>query len=244
MCRQISAGATRLIRIIFIAESGASFCAMITAEQTIAVFGATGRTGWRICEHARAAGHTLSLLVRDPARLRGEHTDVYDDARVTTGDVLNIDSVNATVAGADAIVSALGSDDFRAPGATLSQGMLNIVAAAQRHGVRRIIAIAGGGVLDSPNGGLRSEQPGYPAVFAAVTLAHQGTWRALRESGLDWTLVCTPDLTEAPRTGQFRVLADLMPVGGKQISRDDLAHWMIEQLNRREFVGKRVGAAN
>jgi len=216
---------------------------MTTANRTIAVFGATGRTGWRICEHARAAGHSLSLLVRDAGRLSGEHAEVYAGARVTTGDVLNVDDVDATIAGANAIMSALGSDDFRAPGETLFQGMLNIVAAAKRHGVRRIIAVAGGGVLDSPNGGLRSEQPGYPAVFAAVTVAHQGTWRALRESGLDWTLVCTPDLTEAPRTGQFRVLADLMPVGGKQISRDDLAHWMIEQLDRSEYVGKRVGAA-
>ena len=215
----------------------------MTNSQTIAVFGGTGRTGWRICEHARAAGHSLSVLVRNAARLTGEHGDLFVSARVITGDVLNVAHVNATIAGADAIVSALGSDDFRAPGETLSQGMLNIVAAAQRHGVRRIIAIAGGGVLDSPNGGLRSEQPGYPAVFAAVTLAHQGTWRALRESGLDWTLVCTPDLTEAPRTGQFRVLADFMPEGGKQMSRDDLAHWMIEQLDRSEFVGKRVGAA-
>ena len=211
---------------------------------TIAVFGATGRTGWRICHQAREAGHSLSLLVRDRTRMNGEHADVYVDARVMTGDVLSSADVNATVAGADAIISALGSDDFRAPGETLSQGMVNIVAAAKKHGVRRIIAIAGGGVLDSPNGGLRSEQPGYPAVFAAVTLAHQGTWRALRESGLDWTLVCTPDLTEAARTGQFRVLADLMPVGGKQISRDDLAYWMIEQLDRSEFVRKRVGAAN
>lgn len=221
---------------------------MTHTSRTIAVFGATGRTGRYICQHARAAGHALSMLVRNPARLTGEavgtFADAFATARVVTGDVLNAADVDATVAGADAIISALGSDDFRAPGDTLAHGMRNIVAAAERHGVRRVIAIAGGGVLDSPNGGLRSEQPGYPAVFAAVTLAHQGTWRALRESGLDWTLVCTPDLTEAPRTGQFRVLADLMPVGGKQISRDDLAFWMIEQLDRPEFAGKRVGAAN
>lgn len=221
---------------------------MTNASRTIAVFGATGRTGRRICQHARAAGHSLSLLVRNRARLTGDvagpFADAFVDARVVTGDVLNLRDVEATVVGCDAIISALGSDDFRAPGDTLAVGMRNIVSAAQTHGVRRIIAIAGGGVLDSPNGGLRSEQPGYPAVFAAVTLAHQGTWRALRESGLDWTLVCTPDLTEAPRTGQFRVLADLMPVGGKQISRDDLGAWMIEQLDRSEFVGKRVGAAN
>ena len=216
---------------------------MTAPSRTIAVFGATGRTGWRVCNHARAADYSLSLLVRDAARLSGDHAAAYRDARVTTGNVLNAADVDATVAGADAIISALASDDFRAPGEVLAQGMLNIVAAAKHNGVRRIIAMAGGGVLDSPAGGLRSEQPGYPAIFAAVTLAHQGTWRALRDSGLDWTLVCTPDLTDAPRTGNFRVLADLMPEGGRQISRDDLAYWMIGQLGLSEFIGKRVGAA-
>lgn len=205
----------------------------------IAVLGATGRTGWRVCEHANAAGHSLRVLARDPARLGDAHRDAY----VITGDVLNTAAVDALIHGADAIISALGADDFKTPGSTLSQGMLNIVAAAQTHGVRRILAVAGGGVLDAPGGGLRSEQPGFPPVFAAITRQHQGTWRALRESGLDWTLACLPDLTEEPRTGQFRSAVDVMPVDGKSISRDDLAFWLVEQIDRTEFIGHRVGLA-
>lgn len=161
--------------------------------------------------------------------------------RVTTGNVLVESDVDATVAGTTAIISALGTDDFRNPGNLLSQGMLNIVAAAKRHGVRRIIALGGGGALDSPNGGLRSEQPDFPKVFAQITLQHQGTWRALRESGLDWTFVCTPDLTDAPGTGNIRALADMMPENGRSISRDDVARFMVEQLDSTEFIGRRVG---
>ena len=206
---------------------------------TIAVVGATGRTGWRVCEHARAANHTIRVLVRDVSKLGAAHTD----AQVVTGDVLDAAAVNELVQGADAIISALGADDFKAPGTILSQGMLHIVSAAQTHGVRRILAVAGGGVLDSPNGGLRSEQPGFPAVFATISAQHRGTWKALRESGLDWTLACTPDLTEEPRTGVFRTEADVMPVAGARIPRDDLAKWLVDQIERTEFVGKRVGLA-
>ena len=205
----------------------------------VAVLGATGRTGWRVCEHAHAAGHSLRVMARDPARLGAAHRDAY----VISGDVLNTAAVDALILGADAIISALGADDFKTPGSTLSQGMLNIVAAAQTHGVRRILAVAGGGVLDAPNGGLRSEQPGFPTVFAAITRQHQGTWRALRESGLDWTLACAPDLTETPRTGQIRAAMDVMPIDGQSISRDDLAFWLVDQIGRPEFVGRRVGLA-
>ncbi len=205
----------------------------------VAVFGATGRAGLRVCEHARAAGHALRVLVRDPSKLGSAHAD----AQVITGDVLNTAAVDALVAGADAIISALGADDFKAPGNTLSQGMLNIVAAAQTHGVRRVLAVAGGGVLDAPGGGVQSEQPGFPAVFSSITKQHHGTWRALRESGLDWTLACTPDLTEGEGTGEFRAEADVMPAGGESIARDDVARWLVDQIARTEFVGKRVGLA-
>ena len=205
----------------------------------VAVLGATGRTGRRVCEHAVAAGHSLRVLARDPTRLGAAHADAY----VITGDVLNTAAVDALIHGADAIISALGADDFKTPGTTLSQGMLNIVAAAQTHGVRRILAVAGGGVLDAPGGGLRSEQPGFPKEFAAITRQHHGTWRALRASGLDWTLACAPDLTDAPRTSQFRSAVDVMPIDGHSIPRDDLAFWLVEQIGRTEFVGHRVGLA-
>lgn len=210
-------------------------CTMLT----LAVFGATGRTGWRVCEHARTAGYTLRILARNPARLGVAHVG----AHVTTGDVLDAEVVSAVVHGADAIISTLGADDFRSPGDVLSRGMDHIVAAAKRHGVSRILAVAGGGVLDAAGGGLRSERPGFPAAFATVTLQHQGTWRALRESGLAWTLACTPDLTEDVRTGIFRELANEMPENGRRIARDELAHWLVTQIDRTTFVNTRVGLA-
>ena len=210
-------------------------CTMLT----LAIFGASGRTGWRVCEYARDAGYALRILARNPTRLGAAHAG----ADVITGDVLDAEAVGAVVQGADAIISALGADDFRSPGDVLSSGMANIVAAAKRHDVSRILAVAGGGILDAAEGGLRSERPGFPAAFAAMTLQHQGTWRALRESGLAWTLACTPDLTEDVRTGIFRAVANAMPDNGRRIARDELAHWLVAQIECTTFVNMRVGLA-
>lgn len=51
----------------------------------IALFGATGGVGRAFVEQALAAGHEVSALVRDPARLDASSPDL----RVVTGNVLD-----------------------------------------------------------------------------------------------------------------------------------------------------------
>lgn len=149
-----------------------------------------------------------------------------------------------TVAGVDAVVATLGGGTTAAPGEARSQGMRNIVAAMGRSGVRRIVALGGAGVLDAADGsGLRSERPTYPAVFRLVTAQHREAWDALRESALDWTLVCPPDIPDGDPAGHYRVVADTFPEGGKALTTGDLAAFMLKELSERHFVRRRVGIA-
>lgn len=69
------------------------------------VFGATGGTGSRLVELALKQGHVVTAFARDPAKIRLKH----DNLRVVTGDVLDRDSVNASVEGQDGVLSALGT---------------------------------------------------------------------------------------------------------------------------------------
>lgn len=207
--------------------------------RTIAVFGATGRVGERFCAYAAAHGDSLRVLARDPSRV-GAHGD---NVVVVHGDVLDPDAVAQVVAGADAVVSTLGGGGTQDPGTALSQGMRHIVAAAEEAGARRLVAVGGAGVLDSPAGGLRNEQPTFPAVFQLITREHTAAWRALEGSTLDWTFVCPPDIVRGSRTGQYRVLPDFLPGGAKRISVEDVADFLLAQLGTREFVRRRVGVA-
>ena len=189
-------------------------------------------------EYALGDGYRVRAAVRDPSRYAGPA-----GVEVVQTDVLDARSVRRAVTGAAAVVSALGSDNFRAPGVTLSQGMRNIVAAMKAEGIRRVLAVGGSGVLDAPGGGLRSESPGFPEVFRAITAEHRGTWEALKESGLDWTLVCPPDIVAGERTSRFRELADRMPEGAKSISVEDVAGFLVRELGSPTYVGRRVGMA-
>lgn len=203
----------------------------------IALFGATGRVGRRVLEYALADGHTVRALVRDPSKLAPR-----ESLEIIQGDVLDADAVARTIADTDAVLSGLGGAGVQEPGEAQSQGMRNIVAAMQRHGVRRVLGVAGGGILDSPNGGLRHDQPTFPAIFKGVSARHKEAWIAMRDSGLDWTMIATGDIVPGERTGVYRTLEDFLPEKGNRISVEDVADFLVTELTARKHVQKRVGA--
>ncbi len=204
----------------------------------LTIFGGTGRVGRRLLEYAARDGHTIRALVRDPAKLPAGL-----GGQAVMGDVTDPQAVLRALEGSEVALSALAGAGLQDPGTTLSTGMRNIVAGMKRLGMRRVLAVAGGGILDSPNGGLRSEQPTFPKVFLPTNREHRGTWDALKDSGLDWTLVCCPDIVEGELTRTYRLAADLMPEGGKKISVEDVAGFMLQQMALTPYIRRRVGIA-
>jgi len=204
----------------------------------LAIFGGTGRVGRRLIEYASGSGHTVQVLVRDPSRISS-----HQAARVVPGDVTDPAAVRRVVAGAETVLSALGGAGLAQPGTILSTGMRNIATAMALEGVHRVLAVAGSGVLDTPAGGLRADAPDFPAIYRPITEEHIGTWRALRDSDLLWTLVCCPDLLDGERTGQYRAQPDLLPAGGQSISVEDTADFMLAHLTDTTTTRRRIGLA-
>lgn len=203
----------------------------------IAIFGASGRTGQRVVQAALAHGHTVRALVRDPARLTAQ-----PGVTLVAGDVLVAADVAEALQGAEGALSVLGGGTTADPGRTRSLGIHNIIQAMRAEGARRIVAVGGGGVLDSTTGpGRRSEQPGFPAVFQLVTAEHYAAYEFLRDSALDWTYVCPPDIPDGDATGNYRVAADVMPEQPKALPTGDLAEFLVREFAARDFVGHRVG---
>ncbi len=203
----------------------------------IAVFGATGRVGTRVLEYALAEFHTVRALVRDPAKIAPR-----PGLEVVQGDVLNLHKVREVITGCDAVISTLGGAGVDDPGDAQSQGMRNIVQAMTELGVKRVLGVAGGGILDSANGGLRHDQPSFPAVFKKVSSKHKEAWHAMRDSKLDWTMIATGDIVPGERTGVYRTLEDQLPEGGRKISVEDVADFLLKALRDGMHIHKRVGA--
>jgi putative NADH-flavin reductase len=108
----------------------------------IALFGTTGGTGRQVLEQALAAGHTVTALVRDPAKIAARH-----GVTVVCGDVLDREATGRCVQGADAVICVLGSGVSAEP--VEAHGTQRIIEAMQTNGVRRLIAVTSLGVGDS-----------------------------------------------------------------------------------------------
>lgn len=201
---------------------------------TVALFGATGRTGSRVLARLLARGDRVQALVRDPARL-APHPRLVARA----GDARDAAAVAATLAGSDAVVVALGLADISAPTTAFSDAVRSIVEAMRERGPRRIVAIASAGALPDPRGGVRSEHA-PPGPFTHIGAEHARNVRTLAASGLDWTLMCPVDLVDRP-AGRVRTALEALPEGGTQTGYDDLADAMVALLGDATAHGRRVG---
>ncbi|WP_404434584.1 SDR family oxidoreductase [Microbacterium lacus] len=202
---------------------------------TIALFGATGKTGRRVLERALAVGYTVRVLVRDPAKLSISSPNLT----VIRGDVQDPAAVDRAVAGADAVLSLFGQVKGSSP--TLqTDGTRHIVDAMKHAGLTRIVTLSGGGLSAPP------DKPGVADKMIRVLLktlaGHvladaESHLAVLQASGLDWTVVRGPRLTEKPGVSNYRV-GWVGVNASTQISRDDLADFILTQVDDRTFVGQ------
>ncbi len=201
----------------------------------IALFGATGKTGRRVLVRALAAGHEVRALVRDPGKL------AVDDEKLTVvaGDVLDPAAVERTVAGAEVVLSLFGQVKG-SPRTLQTDGTKRIVAAMKRHGVRRLVTLSGGGLRapqDRPKLADNVIRTLLRLLSGDVLADAEGHLAVLQASGLDWTVVRGPMLTEDPGKGRYRV-GWVGVDASTRISRDDLADFILTQVDDDTFVGQ------
>jgi putative NADH-flavin reductase len=66
----------------------------------------------------------------------------------------------------------------------------------------------------------------------------------LRDSGLDWTVVRPPRLTDKPLTGSYRTAYGQNLRGGFLVSRADVAQLMLRVLEQPQTIKQAIGIAN
>lgn len=199
----------------------------------IVVFGATGGAGSEIVAQALAAGHQVTAFVRNPAKLSLQHPNLS----LFQGDVMDAAAVEQAIAGQEAVISALGP--ARPPVAGMMEtAARNIVAAMDKHGVRRLISTTGAGVRDPQDQPKLFDQVmmGLLRLLAKDVLADSAANAAvLRGSNLDWTIVRFPRLTNGPQTGKYRA-GYVGKDSGSQLSRADGAEFVLRELAEGKFI--------
>ena len=199
---------------------------------TIALFGGSGRVGRLVLSQALDAGYTVRSLARSAASIDATSPHLT----VIEGNVLDAKAVETTIDGADVVISVVGNVKG-APATVQAEGTANMIAAMKQHGLTRIVSLSGGGLP------FEKDKPKLPdRIIRRImrltvpdvlddAIAHH---RLLEGSGLDWTIVRGPVLTDGPLTSKYRVGWVGIDAGLK-IGRADLAQFILKQVSDESY---------
>jgi putative NADH-flavin reductase len=219
----------------------------------LTIVAATGGIGRHVLDQALAAGHDVTAVVRDATSLpAGVRAVTADLATARPADL------EPAVAGADAVLSGLGPRAPRHPEAITSRGTRALVEAMVGTGSRRLIVVSAAPIGPIPTPG-RPHPPKHDPgdgffmrhLFSKLPVVlfrehYQDlalTEDIVRQSGLDWTIVRPPQLTDKPTTGRYRTAYGRNITGGWSVSRGDVAHHMLDLLRRPESIHQTTGLA-
>ena len=205
------------------------------------IFGATGMVGKQLVQQALFGKNHVKAFGRNVHTtdyLETENLELVQGALFDEGEVYN------AIKGCDAVISAIGGS-MDGTDKTRTLGMKNIIKQMQKAGVKRIIAIGGLGVLNADETSLLVDKDDYPAEYKPVGLEHKKAYELLNESGLDWTFVCPPNIINEGPTGHYVTKANYPPEPNNyKINAGDLAMFMLNEMEKNEFVKDRVGISN
>ena len=189
-------------------------------------------------ELAKSRGYEVTAFVRDGKRSKEEVSSMFPGVNIVYGDVLIETDVEKAISSEDATLSTLG-----VPGNSrlrvVSEGTNNIISAMKKFHVDRLVVESAHGASES------AKEVPFPLGFFMRRVLLRGAFedkdrmeKAIRESGLDWTIVRPTKLTDGPKRGKYRygegIRRGLLP----EISRADVADFMLNQLESKEFSRK------
>jgi putative NADH-flavin reductase len=206
----------------------------------IAIFGASGGTGLLLTSRCLAAGHQVTALLRSP-----DTFPLRDKVNVVYGNAFDMHRVRETVEGADVVLSALGARSLKRED-VLERAVPLIVSAMQQTGVRRIIVLGSAGALPDS----LDKQPAwrrwivqnivYKTLLKWPVASQVSQYATLSTSNLDWTMVMPPMLSNARARGTYRIDGEALPRNGNRVSREDVADFMMQQIDNPQWIRKGV----
>lgn len=199
------------------------------------VIGATRGIGRSLVEQALDDGHSVRALVRDPERLPVRH----DRLDWVKGDIRDTAAVRRAVADQEAVCITIGINPTRKPVSVFSAGTQNVIDALAGSASGLLICVTGIGAGDSKyHGGFFYDKIFNPLLLKTIYADKDRQEALVRNSKLDWVIVRPGFLTNGPRTGTYQVLIDLEGIQAGKISRADVAHFILTELDSKQYLSK------
>jgi putative NADH-flavin reductase len=210
-------------------------------NRSILIIGANGGVGRQTVDIALARGYQITAVLRNPANLPLVHPNL----QIVEGDVFRPETYAAHLYGKTAVISALGTKSTQ-PTTLYSAGNAILLQEMKKAGVERVFFISASAIVISPLQPLIVRwltkyvlQKILRNMYADIRVME----RLIKASDACWTIVRPPRLTNSRATGHYRVAIDQYLKNGFSISRADVAHFMINNLDNAETFNATVEVA-
>ncbi len=206
----------------------------------LVVLGATGGIGMEVVRQAITRGHSVTAVARAPERLN----EFAARIELVRANLLNCGELKSAIAGHDVVLSAFGPrTPIRKADAHLLRDFAKALTCAMTHAeVSRVVMVSVAFLFKNA-----ILPPAYllgKLFFPQVVADSAEMEQVFANSGLDWTMVRPPQLSDGPNTGRYRMQEGRLPNFGFKISRADVADFMIQAAERRLSIRKVVGVCN
>ena len=202
------------------------------------ILGATGGIGRQLVDQALERRHRVTAFVRSPQKLGAAR----DGLTVIQGDVHNANAMSRALTCHDAVLSALGPPG-PARNTITSDSARATIAAMQSAGIDRLLVVGVAALF--PDIGMFGHLL-RKTLLRNIADDSAEMERMVKASGLDWTIVRPPRLTNGPRRERYGVADDHLPNGAggnATISRADVAHFMLDELEHPTHIRRVIGIA-
>ena len=213
----------------------------------ILLLGATGRTGKIILDKALGDGDKVTAIARDKSKLEGTNADIIE------GTPYNKATVVAAIKSCEAVVSTLNVSrktdspwaKLRSPKDLISRSVQNAVESMKENNIKRIIVLSTLGAGDS-----REKMPLLFNLFISMTNLryafkdHTRQEEILAQSGLDWTVIRLPMLTNDEGENEVIVNMNDGKKLNRNVNRETVARFILNIINEKKYFKKIIAISN
>ncbi|MGH1561933.1 NAD(P)-dependent oxidoreductase [Mumia sp. DW29H23] len=204
----------------------------------IMIIGAGGRAGRAATAEAVRRGHTVTAVVRDPAR----HSDLAGPSvALRAGDATDAAALARLAADHDAAVATV-ADMAEDPDAFFTRAATALVEGLRAGGVGRLVWVGLASVLPTADGTPLMDTEGYPTAYRSFSLAHAAALSTFSAdgAGLDWVALSpSGDFDHTGRTTGGYAVAPADAAG--RIGYADFALAVLDEIDAPRWSRTHVG---
>lgn len=208
------------------------------------LLGGTGRTGRLILQKALDDNHEITVVVRDPSKIKSTN------AKVIQGTPYDIDTMKSAIKNCEAVICTLNisrTSDYpwaklKSPKDLISKSIKNTLTAMKENNVKRIITLSALGAGDS-----KKKMPFIFNFLVSVTNLkyayneHTRQEEILAQSDTDWTVIRLPMLTEEKGEAEILINKNDNVRLKRNINRESVARFILSILTNEEYYKSILG---